>query len=167
MSWTPRNKIIDTRFIGRNILQFVKDNDEDALNWANGGTNLKEFQQFSESIANRSKPIFPSVAIVADSNATNFDSDLLASGYEITLEVMVHGAVAADVPLLARRYKHALESLLRNIPSGTLLTGTSTVLDSRVSSIETQFDELKTNDMQNSFLQMFQTKVVYMFYTQR
>lgn len=164
MTWAPKKQIIDTRFIGRNILSYVSANQVEALNWANDGTDLKSFKQFSESIANRANPIFPSLAILSDGNAMAFDSDVLKSGYEITFEVMISGTDAPNLPLLARKYKHALESILLNISRENLLQDT-TIRDSQVSSIETQFDELKTNEMQNSFLQMFQTTVTYMFYT--
>ena len=163
--WNPAEQIIDTRYLGRNILSFVSANQTEALNWANDGTDLKPFKQFSESVINRAEPIFPSLAILSERNATDFAGDIIASAFEITFEAMITGTVPADLPLLAKKYKHALESMLLNIPAASILMNAQTVTSFRVDSIETDFDEIKTNDMRNSFMQMFQTKVVYVLYT--
>jgi len=164
MSWNPRQKIIDTRFLGQNILSFVADNQADALEWANGGEPLKELQEFAVSIANRNAPVLPSIAIADDGNATDFGSDVLKSAYEITLEIMVGNASATDAANMARCYKHALESMLLNIPKTDLFAGAEILLDFRISGIETGFDEIKASKSKNYFMQMFQTKVIYELY---
>lgn len=166
MVWQPQRKIVDTRFIARNILAYIAANQTDALFWANdNAAGLKNFKQFSESAANRAAPVFPSLAVVSDSNATTFDSDLLASRYAITFEAMIGSDSPILSPLIARKMKTALESLLLNIPTANLLDDVAVTTRFKVVSIETNILPIKANDMQNFFVQEFETKVIYEFYT--
>lgn len=274
MVWSPKEKIIDTRFIGQNILQYISDNQEAALLWANGvsswksparvatqepididepgatidgvtmiagdrilvkaqdgddrvqnglyqwngadvpmtrtsdadeaeelelvavfveeGTSAnrwfiqtktdvvlettkltwvefaaarKKFEMFLDSLANRDLPIFPSLIILDDGNATDFDSDVLQSAYKATFEIMVSGKIAANVPGAAKRYAYALESMLRNIPRSSMLFGVTGITDARCSGIETSYDMLKNNEQKTVFYQLFQTEVIYDIWT--
>jgi hypothetical protein len=160
--WEPGLKIIDTRFVGRNILVFVAANQADALNWANDGDDLKPFKQITESVANRSAPMFPSLAIQSEGSATDFSGDVNISPFEISFEAVIEGS-PDTLPLLSRRYKHALESMLLNIPKADLLADSS-ISHFTVDSIESDMPEIKANEMQNKFYQEFTTKVTYIFY---
>jgi hypothetical protein len=62
---------------------------------------------------------------------------------------------------MAKKYAFALESLLRNIPKTDLQSGNSQIQQIVFNALQTEFDELKTNDAQNAFMQMFQTKATY------
>jgi hypothetical protein len=162
MSWNPKIQIIDTRFIGRNILAFVETNDEEALLWANDNTPLKEFQQLTESVANRIKPIYPSLAIEREGNATDYRGDILPGGYEITLEALIYGTDASALPPMAKKYAYALESMLANVTGAEMFEGTSQQIVVKLVEIETQYDEIgAANKMKTAFIQEFRTKAVF------
>lgn len=160
MAFVQTKKVVDTRFIGANILQFIRDNQAEVLTIANGGTALKSFQQIVDSIANRANPMFPSLAIESEGSATEFDSDVLGSAYRVTFEAMIYGTNASALPSLAKKYAYALELMLINIPRATLLAN-SGLTDLAVRSIETDHDPLKTNDNHTEFFQVFQTRIIY------
>lgn len=162
MAYAPTQKVIDTRFIGRNILAYVEATQEEALPWANDGEDLKTFQQFADSLANRLKPVMPSIAIADDSQATIFDGDVLQPVYRIVFEVMIGGANPNGLFTQAKRYAYALESLLLNIPSATVTADSENLISVKPSTFETDFDAIGVNDSKNYFMQMFQTKATYL-----
>lgn len=161
MTWAPTKKIADTRFLGQNVLNFVVANQGDALVWANGAS-LKPMKPLPDALADITKPIFPLLTIVSENDGTEFSGDILQSIYQITFLVEIEGKIAAAVPPIAEKYKHALESMLLNIDKTSLFSGVSGLSTFAVVSIETEFQALQKNKMQNQFFQIFQTKVVYL-----
>src|SRR4051812_40772376 len=90
MPWTPTYNVINARSITDNLLAYFAANQVDALNWANGGSGLKSFQKFSDSVANRNTPVYPAIAYSDDNDALNFGDGGIDSGiYVVSYEVMV------------------------------------------------------------------------------
>jgi hypothetical protein len=58
-------------------------------------------------------------------------------------------------------YAKAVTSLIANCPSSTLLTNTGARPGATMLTLEVGFLPIKTNEMQNDFLQQFQVKVGY------
>jgi hypothetical protein len=80
----------------------------------------------------------------------------------VIFEVMVQNADPNQAVAESRVYAAAIVSMIRNCPSGTVLSNTGAIANTEIlESIECNFDEIKTNDTQNDFLQRFQIRVIY------
>lgn len=167
MAWLPTNKIVDTRFIGKNIVDYVKLKDAEALEWANGGEPLKEFKLFSDIIENRDKPVFPLLAVTGESEGADLESDLNMTVYEITFEAIIYSANVADLPAMVKKYAAALKSILSNIPGDVLSDGVEQPIVIKEHSVNTEYDDIRPNEAQNGFMQLFQTKAIYRLYASR
>lgn len=164
MAFNTTNQIIDTRFIGKNVLKFIKDENAAVLALANDDNPLKEFQVFSENIENRTKPVFPLLEITGEKEGVELDSDLNMTAYEITFEAIIYSANAADLPALVKKYAHALKILLSNVPPSVLLAGTEQNIRVKTHSVETEYDGIRPNEQQNGFFQLFETKAIWKLY---
>ena len=95
--WNPQFKVIDTRFLGQNILDYIETNQEDALTWANGGAGLDPLAKFYTNAAGRLQTIFPSLMILAQTNETDltkaWKSDLMRASRrdDAKLDAIVRG----------------------------------------------------------------------------
>lgn len=160
MAWTPKINVIDARKLDANILAFIEANQVEAMIWANGGIVLKVFQQLSNSIANRSKPIYPSLAIFSESTATQFDGDILRCVYQLRIESVIYSNVAAEAAGLSKIYGHALESMLGNV-TGAVLTGGAASMTASLERLDTNYTDLKWTKGTSNFYREIETRATY------
>lgn len=161
MTWTPQFKVLNARAIPDNLLAYIATNQADALLWANG-TALRPIQQFSNSVANRAVPVYPAISFANDSDAEDYTQDFLPGVYSVVFEVMIQNSDPNTAVSEARSYAKAIKSMIRNCPNSTLTANTGANANSAVlESIETEFAEIKTNEMQNDFMQSFQLRAIF------
>lgn len=160
MTWTPRTNVIDLTQVADNLLGYVGENDSDALLWANGSA-LPEFAAFYTNASGRLQTIFPSLMVLSQDAETDLTGDILISGLQLTLEGTVSGSNADDLVAATKMYAKAVESMLANIPSATLMAGSSPHQEASLFEIETKFDILRGQQAPSAFLQIFQIRCVY------
>jgi hypothetical protein len=159
MAWTDTHKVIDARRIVSNLFTYFQTNQTDALLWAHGSA-LKDFQQFSDSVANRAFPVFPSIAFKRDSMTTGGKGEVLETEYSLVFEVVIENQGANTVVAQARSYAKAIASMMVNCPDSTLLANTGAV-KGVITELADNFSEVKTNDMQNDFFQEFEVGATF------
>lgn len=159
MAWTPAYGVINARAMVGNLLTYFQTNQAAALTWAHGSA-LKSFQQFADTVANRATPACPSIAFKRDSTKWDADGDIVQVEYSVVFEVVVENPSPSTAVTQGRSYAKAIMSMILNCPTATLLTGTgaNTVL---VDSMADNFQEIKSNDMQNDFFQEFEVGVTF------
>lgn len=164
MAWSPTRAILTPRAIPTNLLTYITDStrQSDALTWA-GGSTLKAFKTFAQSVANRAIPVYPSIAFSDDNDAQAFDGDVITGIYSCVFEVSIQNASADTATTNARIYQDAICSMIANCPTSTLITNTNAV-HATLQGLECGFEPIKTNDMQNDFLQVFQIRAVYLLH---
>lgn len=146
--------------MAENLFAYFQTNQADALLWAHGSA-LKSFQQFSASVANRTLPVFPSIAFIDDADAQDFTGDgLLPGAYNLGFELMVQNQNPTTATTEARSYAAAVISMIRNCPTATLLADTGATTEI-LESIECGFDPIQTNDAQNDFMQQIEIRATY------
>lgn len=157
MTWTPTLQTISARAIATNLLEYVTNQarQKQALAWAGDG-NLPLITKFSRSVANRSQPVYPSIAFVEDNDFVDHGNDVLPGVYSVTFELNVQNADPDTAALRAGIYTKALTSMILNCD--TLLDDTGAIAGS-VATLETGYEPIKTNDRQNDFLQQVQIRV--------
>lgn len=153
MVWSPTIAVTESRAIAENLLTFFEANQADAILWANGSA-LRPIQRFENSVANRNLPVYPAVTFIQDVDETVYDEDIEASIYTVNFLLMVTGPVPATVVSEARKYTKALESMIVNCPAATLGANTGAVTGTvKAARPESQFNEIKTNGLNNDFMQ--------------
>jgi hypothetical protein len=160
MAWTPTNKVINTRIVASNILSFIAANQTEALTWANGATGLIAFQDINDSVANRSNPIFPAIALEDDDDETDYTGDILQPLYRVKFEIMVQSADPSAAVTKARIYDLAVKSMIRNMTAAELTDGL-TDINAVLLAVESGFEPMQANEQQNSFLQVFQIRATF------
>jgi hypothetical protein len=161
MPWTPTEPILSSRAIAESLATYFAANQVDAILWAHGSA-LKPVSKFSNSVANRTIPVFPAMAFSDDNDVVEYGNDLLDAAYSVTFEFMVQNADADTAVTQARSYLKAFISMMVNCPQATLATNTGAIAGTIViQTVESGFDPIKTNEQQNDFLQMFQIRAVY------
>jgi hypothetical protein len=166
MAWTPTLNILTARAIPVNLLTYVTDasRQADALSWALGGGSISGYRlikTFSNSVANRTVPVYPSIAFSDDEDLQDFTGDTIEGAYSCIFEVSIQHANPDTAVTQARTHAKALCSMMVNCPEATLGANTGgTVAATKIQSIEVGFEQMKTNEMQNDFLQVFQIRTV-------
>jgi hypothetical protein len=161
MPWTPTQYTLNCRAIADNLLAYMNTNQSDALTWANGASGMKAFQSIANSLADRTTPVFPAMQFLDDNDQQLFEDGVIEGAYVVTFETMVQHATAATAISQARIYAKAISSMIRNCPNSTLISNTGASV-AQLQGLENRFDPIKTNDMQNDFLQVFQTRATYL-----
>lgn len=162
MVWMPAFTIITARAIAENLLTYFEANQADALAWANGGTALRPFQRIENSVGNRNSPVFPAIMFADDNTETDYAGSYPIGGYAVTFEVMIQNADPNNAVIEARKYEKALLSMVRNCPQATFTANTGALASaSTLRTVETGFDEVRANDRQNDFMQMFSMRITY------
>lgn len=161
MTWNPTLTVITPRALAINLLEYAIDEDRqtDALTWA-GGENFKLVKTFSQTIANRAIPVYPSIAIVDDNDAQDMAEDIIQGGYQVTFEMQIQNANPDTAAANAEIYRKAFCSMFVNCPQATLITN-SGATNATLQTMETNFDPIKANEAQNDFLQTFQVRLGY------
>jgi len=161
MAWTPTVNILRSRAIAENLLAYISANQADAILWANG-TPIRAIAQFSDSVANRTNPVYPSIAIESTEDAQVFGEDIHDGAFIVTFEVLVESASPTTAVSEAKVYDTAIKSMIANIPAATIATGTGAIIGTIVlQSTESGFDDIKSNDMENDFCQPLKIKASF------
>lgn len=160
MPYANTHNVLNLRAIADNLLAYIAANQAAAFT-ALGFSSLKLIKDFQDSVANRAVPVFPAIAFSDDNDAQDFSGDgLIRAGYSCTFEVMVQNADPNVAVADARKYARAIASLVRNIDDDSLLADTGANV-ATLQSLETGFDPIRANEMQNDFLLMFQVRATY------
>lgn len=157
MSWSEKIElqVFDPRFIGRNLLDWFKINQKDALLWAGEDTTLPPVKDFFENT--RIATNFPVCMVNRIQYNTPRGEDI--SQTEIALEfgvILVHG----NQDWLAEnavKYALAFESMAANIPKTSFEKDSKIIFGAQEIQIETTFDYLRPRG--NKFVQSFTTQV--------
>ena len=162
MPWEPTHNTIRSRRIADNLLAHFAANQVDAIEWANGGQPLRPLRSFSTSVADRANPVFPAIMFTTDEDAQDLTGDIIRAAYTVTFEILVQSPSAATAVAEADAYSLAIRSMIQGCPPETVAAGTgadaaATVLES----LESGFDEIRSNEQQNDFLQSFRVRAVY------
>lgn len=163
MPWTPEETVIHARAIPDNLFAYFAANQADAFTWA-GDSSLKPVKKFSNSVADRTKPVYPSMAFVDDNDAADYAASTATQGvYRVTFELSIQNQNADTAVSQARTYAKAFLSMVLNCPKATYAANTGALATaSSVDLVECAFDPIRTNDKQNDFLQVFQIRVTYL-----
>lgn len=146
--------ILDLPVMADNLMAYFEANQVAALALV-GGSALKPLQQFSDSVANRSTPVFPAIAFRDDNDTVDYSQEVLAGGYSVTFELMVQNADPDTAVAQSRIYMKAIKLMIRNIPDATLIANTNAAANKTfLDSIEGTTDVIRANATQNDFLQM-------------
>lgn len=165
MAWPPNNeqKIISCHAVAGNLLNYFSDatRQAEALAWAHG-SELRSFANIANSVANRSDPVFPAIAFSDDNEAVSMSGDVLIATYAAVFELMIQNAVPSQAVIEARSYAKAVKSLIANCPKASLIANTGVPVNLVIlHGLETGFDEIRTNEMQNDFMQMVQIRATF------
>lgn len=160
MTWAPRYKVIDLSQIADNLLGYIETVQEDALEWA-GGPGMIPFTKFYTNASGRLQTIFPSLMILAQRAETDLQSEALDAAVQMVLEGTVSGPNADELVASTKKYSMAVESMLANIPSETLMANSQQFHKAYITELETELDILRGNQKPSAFLQIFQIRVVY------
>lgn len=159
-SWADKIElqVFDPRFIGRNLLEWFKQNQTDALAWAGDGVVLPPVKNFFPNL--RTVTNFPSLVVMGMDYDTETDDDIAT--VTLTLEYQVgisHGKedwLAENAP----KYAMAFESMTKNVLKTSLekdskinFEGVHYRFNTRLYSL----DRLKTN----AFIQTFSTQTTW------
>jgi hypothetical protein len=162
MAYNPKLAVIDTRQLAENILNFIEDNQEIALEWASLTTEeIKPIAKFYNSAGGRLTTVFPALMVVKRSQATNTD-DMLQTAYALDLELMVSGKDAETVTEKSAVYAMALESLLQNVRIKDFFDDAKVAANGNLDTLETEFDVLRgLNASGSAFLQITSFRAVW------
>jgi hypothetical protein len=166
MAWDPQLNVIDLTPVIDNLLGYIRDNQSDALFWANGGAGLDDFQGIYPNASGWLSSLYPYVLVLVQEDEGETEGDtLLSTTLRLRLEVAVTGT-KDDLSGKAKRYDMALRSMLINIPGDTLTADmkTNTVLWKQEWP-KTVYDVTSRDKKTNAFVQMFQTEMTYIFQT--
>ena len=153
MAWTPTLNTINARVIPDNLFAFFATNQADAFTWA-GDSSLKLVKKFSDSVANRSDPVFPAMSFSDDSSAEDFTGDMNVALYQPTFEFMVTSLDPDEAVRESRLYAKAFASMILNCPEATLLAGTSAA-KAIVEDMTISYDPIRADEDQIDFMEMF------------
>lgn len=160
MAWAPALKVIDLSQVADNLLGYIETNQEDALEWA-GGPGMIPFEKFYTNASGRLQTIFPSLMILAQKAETDLTSEALDAALQMVLEGTVSGSNADELVADTKKYSMAVESMLANIPSASLMANSNRYHRAYITELETELDILRGNQTPSAFLQIFQIRVVY------
>lgn len=164
MAWTPTYNILTPRAIPSNLATYCLDatRQGEALTWAGDGT-LKLVKTLQNSIAEPTKPVYPAISFSSDDDAEEFGDEMIEGAYVCTFEFWIQHAAAGTAVTNARVYDKAFRSMIANCPTATLITGTGATT-AKLLGLETSFEVIKTNEMRNDFLQVFQIRCSYVLF---
>ena len=165
MAWTPRIKVPDLTGVVDNLLGYIRDNQADAHEWANGSP-MKDYAALYPNAAGRLTTKFPQLLVIDQEHkgeeGKSDDGELLVIRLALTFEGAVTGNNADTLVNTAKAYGMALESMLVNIPGATLCAGMTNTTHGVCMTYQTVYDVLKgTGKTGSTWLQIWQTQVEY------
>lgn len=125
MVWNPTERATDIRAISPNLLAYFRTNQTQALNWANSGTGLADFAVIYNTNEGLLYTIFPNLMVFRERHRSRFTDGGQDIEYSFDFIYEVAGADATALRVNAKKYGYALESMILNIPSATLMNGVS------------------------------------------
>lgn len=158
MSWQPTQQVIDVSPVIDNILAYIAANQGEANTWAFG--NTVDDLHLYPNVTGRTATKFPQLIVIAhrhrgEAGETD-NGDVLMITLETLFEVAVSGKDHTQLVIDARKYAHALESMLANITTEDI---SADISHAYVESYETSFDEIgQGGKSASSWLQIFQTR---------
>lgn len=166
MTWPPTNekKVFDFTGAVENILDYIEEWNEDALEWA-GANPATPFERLYPNAPGRLITEFPSLICLDQRYETDLEGDILLGGLELKFEGCVTGANLDDLVLRTKQYAMAVESMLSNIPNEDLTAGFKNSTNGSLFEIESAFDLTGQLQTASSYLAIFQTKCSYQFKT--
>lgn len=162
MAWEPKQNTLDVTQITENLFAYLEGNQADALEWAKPDGSLKPIEKFYRSTGGRAFPIYPKLMLVDKGNATEDNGDTLEGRFGLTFDVVIKGGDTEQLVQDATYYAAALESMLTNIPTATLIENARGVRTAFNDSLETRYDQMGQHETDKSiYFQRFRTEVVY------
>lgn len=160
MTYSPKFAVLNPRKIGSNILAYIEANQGDALTYLE--SDIKPIKRFSLSVVDKTKPIFPRLAVISDDDQVEYGNDVITGGYTATFELIVSNPVPADAIANAKVLLLMICSLILNIPTADLIAGTE-ALDVVPEQIETAMGEIGGNEVDNptNFFQVCQIRAAF------
>jgi hypothetical protein len=158
MAWTPPKKVIDLTPLAANLLAYIELNDADALAWANGGEALPEFAATYPNASGRLQTMFPSLMILAQSDAEDLSGEANIAAFNMTLEMTISGPDPDALVETAKRYSKAVKSMITNMPSGTFTADCAPGMTANLVEMEEAFDILRGGATPSAFLQIVQLR---------
>jgi hypothetical protein len=156
LTWAPANAATDIRPLSPNLLQFFRDNQTEVLDWANGGPGLDDFQViYNTDEGSHQNSIFPNLQVFSESHRTTFRNDGLHVEYSLTLIAEMAGTDATQLRLDAKNYGYALESMLMNVPTATLMNGLSGYTKPNVTELSVDHNPLLKGEEGNWLIPLF------------
>jgi hypothetical protein len=164
MTWEPELNVVDLTPVVDNLLGYIEDNQTDALEWASAG-GLAPLTTYKNA-AGRLSTIYPQLIVLTQTDSGEVGTDSLASTeFVLRIETAVMGT-ADELPTVTKQYDLAIRSMLVNVPSEMLCAGmktTTRVMEREIPA--TVYDVLRGTKRANSYLQIFQTEMTYIFQT--
>lgn len=164
MAWTPTFSVVNSRAIAENLLTYFEANQVETLLWAHGSA-LKPIARFENSRANVNEPVYPAILFSDDNEQIEFGNDLLTAAYSCLFLVMVQNASATTATLHARSYSKAILSMIANCGSADAddleLNVGCTPNTITLQNAQVGFDQIKSNDAGNDFMQQFEVRATY------
>lgn len=116
--WQPRINVFDETLVKANITKFLKDNQTQALAWANGGQALSDIKKFFASP--QLVTVFPALTFLQTNHRSTYE-DLLETKLELVLELAVINGKQDVLSEISPKYSMALASMIVNMPPNNLL----------------------------------------------
>jgi hypothetical protein len=161
MVYSPELHNIYSRAVVDNLFGYWATTQADALTWAGDGS-LKAIKKFSDSVANRSVPVFPAASFSDDSEAVDYAGDVITALYQPAFEFMVTNSDPDEAVRQSRIYAKAFTSMILNCPKTTLLASTGATV-SILEDMTVAFDPIRADEEQVDFMQLFQIRPTFRF----
>lgn len=133
MTWAPALKSTSRHFIAKNLLDFIEDNQAEALAWARDALGytgqVANFKAIFNSSAGRVVTQWPNLMLTragtAEPNLESEDGLRVEQVHDFEFEIAVTHSDPDTLTHLAEVYLVAVDSMLRNVPAATLAAGVS------------------------------------------
>lgn len=159
--WTPKQNTFDVSRVVENLFDYLEEQQEDALIWADPERNLKPIAKFYPSAVGRVKTIFPSVSLLDKSLETDDSEDMLVGDLRLRFETVIQGGDSDALVKDAESYAAALDTMLANVSSETLCKGSKTPeMEAGNLTRDVRFFVISPGT-NNIYFQVFHTEVTY------
>jgi|SRR5205809_3435526 hypothetical protein len=161
MAWQENIElqVFDPRKIGANLLDWFKENQKDALAWANNGAESALPPVLDFFLNARQATRFPVCMINRAQFQTEINEDIAELQCALEYEIAIAHGKADWLAENAPRYAMAFESMTANIPKTRLEKDSKIIFDGVLLSIETTFNYLGELNNKTAFIQVFTTRV--------
>lgn len=125
MSWSPKYNFEFVEPVIDNVLRVIKRDEQEALNWANGGEDLPPFALHER--ARRVYKKFPVVVVVGVEwdPVENDERQLEQVSMELLLEIALTGSDPAELERLVQKYTRAVAMILMTANYTEFLQGSA------------------------------------------